>query len=61
MGTIDTDALPGAKISICRKGDEKFIVLESDTARFGIPIQSALPIAVTLENSIEQAKKLEWL
>lgn len=61
MGTIDTDALPGAKISLCRKGDEKFIVLESDTARFGIPIQSALPIAVTLENSIEQAKKLEWL
>lgn len=61
MGTIDTDALPGAKISLCRKGDEKFIFLESDIARFGIPIQSALPIAITLENSIEQAKKLEWL
>ena len=61
MGTIDTDALPGAKISLCRRGDEKFIVLESDTARFGIPIQSAQSIAVTLENSIEQAKKLEWL
>lgn len=61
MGTIDTDALPGAKISLCRKGDDKFIVLESDSSRFNIPIQSAQSIAVTLENSIEQAKKLEWL
>lgn len=61
MGTIDTDALPGAKISLCRKGEEKFIVLESDIARFNIPIQSAQSIAVTLENSIEQAKKLEWI
>lgn len=61
MSTIDTDELPSAKISLCRKGDEKFIVLESDTARFGIPIQSAQSIAVILENSIVQAKKLEWL
>lgn len=62
MGNINTPELPNTTISLCRLNEEKFIVItKNKTETFTIPLESAQSIAITIENAILQAKKLNWI
>ena len=61
IATIDSSALSQTEISLCNKDGKKFIYIFSPVQSLLIPLESAQVINISLENAINQAKKLGWL